>query len=112
MTKYDKAKLELSEEERYILERAIEYRNKYKDIKKSFRWSHIEDLIAVKTLEKIRENKVIVSTKDKRLDGKNFVFKNLANKNRRFEILSRARLYLMKKDISRRKLRVITEAGN
>lgn len=55
-------------------------RKENKNIEKSFQWSHIEDLIAVKVFEKIKENKVITSTSDKRLKSNNSGLKNLVDK--------------------------------
>ncbi len=55
-------------------------RKENKDIEKSFQWSHIEDLIAVKVFEKIKEKKVITSTTDKRLKSNNSGLKNLVDK--------------------------------
>lgn len=58
---------------------AKDLKKEYKDIEKSFQWPQIEDLIAMKTYEKIQESKVISSPSDERLN--NGFFKLNAVKN-------------------------------
>lgn len=44
--------------------------NEFKNPEKSFRWSHIEDMIADRAFKKIKENKVITSPTDNKLNNK------------------------------------------